>query len=341
MKNKIEKIFRSILYFVLAVIKSNKMLKRVVYDVSNEEQLGDLYFHETMVFDKVRMDTYHEGIRRNVKQGDVVVDLGTGTGILALFAAQQNPKKIYAIEHSELIETARHIASSNNVHCIEFVHSNSRDFKPSSNESVDVIIHEQIGNVLFEENMVQNLLDLKRRILKKTGKILPGKFEFYVEPVCLLDDRHVPFIWERRVHNVDLSCMKESNYENIDPSLFRGYLNVDIPPNTFSHFLCDPEPLLTFDLNEIESEEEISTSFSVSRKFTHSGHLDGLMIYFTVIFDDKVRFDTSPVSQRTHWGTRMFRLERREVQVGDTHSCVINLNDLADFKTWQFSIGSK
>jgi len=46
-----------------------------------------------MVFDKVRMDVYHEGISRNVKHGDVVVDLGTGTGILALFAAQQNPKK--------------------------------------------------------------------------------------------------------------------------------------------------------------------------------------------------------------------------------------------------------
>jgi len=67
--------------------------------------------------------------------------------------------------------------------------------------------------------MVQNLLDLKRRILKKTGKILPGKFEFYVEPVCLLEDGRIPFIWEKKVHNVDLSCMKESADASIDPAL--------------------------------------------------------------------------------------------------------------------------
>lgn len=111
MKNKIEIIFRSIFYFALEVIKSNKTLKRFLYDVSNEEQLGDLFFHESTVFDKVRMDACHEGIRRNVKPGDVVVDLGTGMGILALLAAQQNPKKVYAIERSELIDIARHVAS--------------------------------------------------------------------------------------------------------------------------------------------------------------------------------------------------------------------------------------
>jgi len=218
------------------------------------------------------------------------------------------------------------------------MHSNSRDFEPS--EKIDVVIHEQIGDLLFEENMLQNLLDLKRRVLKKTGKILPGKFEFYVEPVCLLDDRRIPFIWEKKIHNVDLGCMKESTDANIDPDLFRVYLNVDIAPGDFSPYLCNPEPLLTVDLNAIEREEEISTSFSISKKIVQAGHLDGLAIYFAVIFDDSVRFDNSPVSQRTHWGTRMFRLERREIRVGDTFSCVIDLNDLADFKTWRFSIRS-
>ena len=63
----------------------------------------ELYGHELLLADTVRMNAYRDGIRRNVKPGDVVVDLGTGTGILAMLAAQQRAKVVHAIELSDMI----------------------------------------------------------------------------------------------------------------------------------------------------------------------------------------------------------------------------------------------
>jgi len=150
--------------------------------------------HERMLADASRIQAYREGLRRHVKAGDIVFDLGTGTGILSLLGSLSRPKVIYAIEHSPFISIAQDTADRNRVDCIKFVRSNSRDFVPP--ERGDVIIHEQMGQLIFGENMIENLLDLKARALKPGGKILPGRFRLFVEPVVLKEQYRVPFIWE-------------------------------------------------------------------------------------------------------------------------------------------------
>ena len=45
--------------------------------------------------------------------GAVVVDLGSGTGVLGLMACQAGAKRVYSIEESSLIELARDICQAN------------------------------------------------------------------------------------------------------------------------------------------------------------------------------------------------------------------------------------
>ena len=85
----------------------------VVYDLMNETNFAGLAEHEEMLSDSVRVQAYHRGIRRNVRPGDVVVDLGTGTGLLAFMASRAGAKKVYAVEHSDFIEIAREIGRHN------------------------------------------------------------------------------------------------------------------------------------------------------------------------------------------------------------------------------------
>jgi type I protein arginine methyltransferase len=164
----IERILKYTIQLGKDFLKSNERFRTVLYDSNNKKDFSDIYIHERMIADKTRINSYHDAIKRYIKPGDIVVDLGTGTGILSFMSAQQNPEKIYAIDHSDFINVSRKIAKYNNINNITFVQINSRDFKPT--EKSDIILHEQLGNALFDENMIENILDLKKRILKKKEK---------------------------------------------------------------------------------------------------------------------------------------------------------------------------
>ena len=83
-----------------------------VYDLINRQTFTDLSWHERMLADRIRVEAYRRGIAGSIKPGDVVIDLGTGTGILAFMASRAGAKHIYAIDHSDFIDVAREIAAA-------------------------------------------------------------------------------------------------------------------------------------------------------------------------------------------------------------------------------------
>lgn len=336
MPNLLVRALRSSLKLLKRRVNESQLLRTLLYDLKNREEFASPQEQEKMIADRVRVDSYHEAISRHVKPGDLVVDLGTGTGILAFFAAQQGARRVYAIDHSDVIELARAIGVANGLANIDFVRVNSRDFDPG--EAVDVIVHEQIGDHLLNEGMVANLLDLKRRILNKGGIILPGRFELFLEPATLAEDHRIPFMWERPIHGLDFTVAKPwiAGRVATDP----GYDRRFIPPAAVRRFLCDASPLLEIDLNGMDSAESIVRSHRLCRQVTRAGAMDGLCLYFSVIFDDRTRFDTSPFSARTHWGNILFRCERRHFEIGDEIRYEVHMEDLASLDSWAVTFGS-
>jgi protein arginine N-methyltransferase 1 len=314
-------------------IKSNKTISNLLYDFSNVDEFSDLYAHEHMLADSVRVDTYAAGIERHIKTGDVVVDLGTGTGILAILAARQGAK-VYAIDHSKFIGVAEKVAQQNGVDTINFVKVHSKEF--NCPEKVDILLHEQIGDCLFDENMVENLLDLKRRLLKDTGKILPGRFELFVEPIVLKEGTGVPFVWELAVQGVNYEFMRSlPELEAYKPS---KYSFPYIETTNFDSFLATPQSILQVDLNEITDSQSVPTQFNVSRTVTQPGKMAGLCVYFRILFDDEILFSTAPDQPKTHWGTRMFRTGYTVYAAGDVISYELMMGSIQDPATWSVSI---
>src|SRR5258708_17364372 len=67
----------------------------------------------SMIADRVRVGVYAQALRKTVREGSVVVEIGTGPGIFAVLACQLGASWVYAIEPSEIIQVAREVATPN------------------------------------------------------------------------------------------------------------------------------------------------------------------------------------------------------------------------------------
>ena len=322
---------RSTMEFLAARVASSDRLTAIANDIFNGNNFAGLEEHEEMLSDTVRVDAYHRGIHRNVQAGDVVVDLGTGTGLLAFMASRAGAKKVYAVEHSDFIEVAEEIARHNGFTNIEFVRANSREFTPP--QPVDVVIHEQMGDELFNENMLQNLLDLRERVLRPGGRILPSRFRLFVEPVSLRDDVRIRRFWNIVLPDgIDLGACEHSPVA----ARFDAGRNDQfwLRPHSVASTIGEPQPILDFDLTTLGSPDELPTRHTVERTATSDAIVDGCCIWFEARFDDDTVLSTSPLGPVTSWGNRVFRLDE-EIAAGETLRLDVDLGALVEPSTWQ------
>lgn len=68
-----------------------------------------------MLQDQVRTELYRNAIVQNPSnfRGKVIMDVGCGSGILSLFAAQAGAKRVYAVEASSMAANARKLVKAN------------------------------------------------------------------------------------------------------------------------------------------------------------------------------------------------------------------------------------
>jgi protein arginine N-methyltransferase 1 len=301
------------------------------YRNHNRRMFAGFHEQERMLADQARMAFYHAAIARHIQPGDRVVDLGTGTGILAAWAAQRGAAHVYAIDHSDILSYARTVAAANQIENVEFRAIHSTEF--TVDEPVDVILHEQMGDGLFDEGMVANVTDLRDRLLKPGGLILPSLFELYCEPIKVNDARLVPFIWELDVHGYDYSCLERDRPQG------PGYYHlVSSDRQLIDHFLGAPRPALSVDLHTL-NEADMPHEITFTRTVVNAGRLDGLAVYFRARVDQDLVLSTSPLDphRAPHWGFRILRTARDDFAVGDEIEVRFTIGRWPDLDSWRWS----
>lgn len=313
-------------------IRSVPAVRREAYRVSNRGGFANISWHDGMLADRVRLRAYARAIDRYVQPGMVVVDLGTGSGVLACLAAQRGAR-VYAIEHTEVIEHARELARTNDLaSSITFHRMHSRDF--DAPEPIDVILHEQIGHNLIDEDMVENVVSLRDRALAPGGIVLPAKFQLYADPVQLRPDRTVPYGWEHRFHGLDFSClapppgMRTGGEDGRDKRW--------LAPDDVERNLAPEQSVLQIDLGTMK-RDGLPVRLAYETELAASGRLDGFAQYFEVAFDDTLRFKTGPGHPHTHWDGRLLRTEAHDVARGQHLSFEMIASDPTDAQRWRWS----
>ncbi|KAA3490155.1 protein arginine N-methyltransferase PRMT10-like [Gossypium australe] len=155
-----------------------------------------LYHQKEMLSDRVRMDAYYNAVFQNKHhfQGKfrylfveirlekavkieyfeadasyiAVLDVGTGSGILAIWSAQAGARKVYAVEATKMSEHARTLVQANNLQDIVEVIEGSIE-EVVLPEKVDVIISEWMGYFLLRESMFDSVICARDRWLKPSG----------------------------------------------------------------------------------------------------------------------------------------------------------------------------
>ena len=157
--------------------------EEVWFPLSEDILSWDDDFHELMLRDHIRMIAYEAAIKEVVKPGMVVADIGTGTGILALWALEAGAKKVYGIDvnKNRIPQALERISEAGHADKLEIFNALSYDVNLS--ESVDVVISEILGNLADNEDMTPILADARKRFLKEDGVMLPAKVQTYLTPI--------------------------------------------------------------------------------------------------------------------------------------------------------------
>ena len=151
-----------------------------------------LNYHELMLSDRMRNETFYRALKKHVKKEVAVMDIGSGTGIWAIAAAKLGASRVVAIEKETLlIPIIKKLASKNGVSDrLEVVAGDSSEVKIAG--KFDVIITETVGNEAFDEGIVPTVIDAKKRFLKKGGVVIPEALAAMAAPAHLKGRGSVP-----------------------------------------------------------------------------------------------------------------------------------------------------
>jgi Ribosomal protein L11 methyltransferase (PrmA) len=155
-----------------------------IVHVTESGGFGGAPIHIRMLNDQSRTAQYLKAIRRTVNPGDVVVDVGTGTGVLGVAAAKAGARHVYAIEATGIRRLAEKVFQANDVsELVTVVPGWSTQVELP--ERANVIVSEIIGANPFDERVLEAIIDARKRFGCTGVRMLPSKMTVFATGVTI------------------------------------------------------------------------------------------------------------------------------------------------------------
>jgi protein arginine N-methyltransferase 1 len=245
-----------------------------------------------MIADRVRTDAYAEALRRAVRPGAVVLDVGAGTGIFALLACRCGARRVYAVEPDDAIEVARETAAANGLSGrITFYQELST--RVNLPERADVIVSDLRGVLPLCRHHLPAVADARRRFLAPGGRLIPRRDTLWAG-VAEAPELYgqCTGAWEDRRFGLDLGAARRLATN----TWRRARLTAD-------QLLAGPGCWATLDYETLESPDVGgSVTWAVERAGT--GH--GLAVWFDAELAEGVGFSNAPGAPELIYGAAFF-----------------------------------
>lgn len=251
--------------------------------------------HRTMIRDRVRTDAFRAAIDAVVRPGDIVLDVGAGSGILSVFAAKAGAARVYAVEQTSVAVLAQELAAANRVEdVVRVIQGDVLDIEPP--ERVDVVVSEWLGGFGIDEGMLVPVIAARDRWLKPGGVMIP----------------HTVTAWAALVHDRDLadmvSFLRNRPYGLRLDDLVDKTVNEILYSGTFRHLAAgdrrsEPSRLWTTDadlitLERAQAPHEAETLLPVR----NHGTANALALWFSAELAPGNSLSVGPGDPPTHWG---------------------------------------
>ena len=245
-----------------------------------------------LIADRVRTEAYAKALRRTVKPGAVVIDIGTGPGVWAVLACELGASRVFAIEPDGIIQVAREVAVSNRCdHKIEFIEKMSICFELPV--QADVIVSDLRGVLPLLGGNIPSVADARRRFLAPGGVFVPRRDRVWAALV------EAPQSYGQFVEPWEYNPLKQ----DLSPARRRAVnapQKVQMKPD---QLLTQPKLWATLDYATIANPDvQDELEWVVERNGT--GH--GILGWFDTDLLDDVGFSNAPGAPETVYGSMFF-----------------------------------
>ncbi len=248
-------------------------------------------WHIPMINDDERNTAYDEALKRSVRPGDLVLEIGTGSGIVSMMAARAGAGKVVTCEVLPVMaDMARDIIAANGYgDRISVINKKSTQLVVGADlpEKADLFVSELLNVGMLAPNMLPIIRHARENLVKPEGRIVPERATVHG---VLLECEHLARINPvREIAGFDMSLMDRFR----SPS----YAVIDFAADPYRR-LSDRFVALDFDfridMKEMDSHRLVVTA-------TEAGLCHGVAFWFDLHMFEDVIYRSDSHARTNHW----------------------------------------